>query len=80
MGRLDFLHAPLFATHGAVVEAYLASAKASGRKLVVFSYVGVWTKARASGLKNLRKPLEPVFNARRRAGFLALRKNIITPV
>lgn len=43
VGRLDFLHAPLFATHGLAVQAYLKTASPT-RRLVVLSYVGVWTK------------------------------------
>mmetsp|Transcript_3550 Transcript_3550/g.10331 ORF Transcript_3550/g.10331 Transcript_3550/m.10331 type:complete len:816 (-) Transcript_3550:2377-4824(-) len=43
VGRLDFLHAPLFATHGPSIELYLKTANPK-RRLVVLSYVGVWTK------------------------------------
>jgi hypothetical protein len=43
VGRFDFLHAPLFATHGISIEAYLKTASPK-RRLVVMSYVGVWTK------------------------------------
>lgn len=45
-GRIDFLHAPLFATHGKVLAKYVATAAKANRKLVVLSYVGVWTKVR----------------------------------
>lgn len=74
VGRLDFLHAPLFATHGLSVQAYLKTASPT-RRLIVLSYVGVWTKvARIPG--HYIQTLERV--AAHRAGGVVLSLSVPT--